>query len=212
MNAPILKNALRSITKSIFGRYYSKKAYINNENRENVAPNLDLTNHLNKQEIQFLNKILKWLSPPLKDIILFKYPMYSGLPDSFLVFIQTEKDLYDKEASETRSLRLRANHKATFLLNVTGFLQDYIQLSLLETLELVDNLVSLKKKETKKRKTKPSIPSEDESLSNEDTLSNDETISSFDEEKVSSNKKKRSSKGQKKPKTSKRSKKSKNLD
>lgn len=206
MNAPILKNALRSITKSIFGRYYSKKAYINNENRENVAPNMDLTNHLNKQEIQFLNKILKWLSPALKDIILFKYPMYSGLPDSFLEFIQTEKDLYDKEASETRSLRLRANHKAAFLLNVTGFLQDYIQLSLLETLELVDNLVSLKKKETKKRKTKPSIPSEDQALSN------DETISSFDEEKVSSTTKKRSSKGQKKPKTSKRSKISKNLD
>lgn len=164
-----------------------------------------------KEEVKFLNETLYKLSPVLKKVVLLKYKDYEGFPYALLEYIQSEKEIYEKDLMTTRSRRLRADYKKDFYTNVVTVFQEYIQLSLSETLELVDILTS-KKKETKKRKTKPSIPSDDQALSNDDTLSNDETISSFDEEKVSSTSKKRSSKGQKKPKTSKRSKKSKNLD
>lgn len=174
-----------------FARYYSKSTNVldDTENSE-INPKLEFS----KQEIRYLNKTLSWLSPSLKNVILFKYPQYSELPYSFLEFIQSEKEFYDKEVSETRSLRLRASCKSAFVYNVTQFLQDYIQLSLTQTLELIDILTS-KKKEVKKKKTKTSAPLEEQSLSD------DKTISSLNEDKVSFTKKKKgSSKRKRKPK------------
>lgn len=113
-----------------------------------------------KEEVKFLNKTLYKLSPLLKEVILFKYKDYEGLPYSFLEYIQSQKETYEKDLMTTRSRRLRAEYKKDFYTNVVIVLQEFIQLSLSETLELVDILTS-KKKEVKKKKTKTLVPSED---------------------------------------------------